>query len=349
MRRLGQFRHQQARVLHDRGDLLVRHARGTDHAQHAAQIAETVLRRDQRERRQPRMAVLAADRDLRRPAVHPPRQQFREQVALLGELDQVLQLRPARELRLVGEHARPPQPQVLARQLARRQQVLRRLHEDVQQLRCLRIIARRIPQPRRQRRPDLAQAEPGQPLVQHGRHRAHRLRRHRHRNVHVDRADAAVLEREDEQDPLARDMDQVELLQHHFLQARRHRHSQLARDQPQRLRRPMHQPLQRPRFSRLRQLPPHPPLLRRRQPHRPHQRVHVVAVRQVRRDPSRRRVRVEQEALFLQVGHRVADRRRGHAEPVTLRHRAAPRRLRRLHVRPDHRLEDPLLAFVQRR
>ncbi len=180
------------------------------------------------------------------------------------------------------------------------------------------VERRRVPQPFRQRLPHLRQRQAGKALVQHHRHRHERLRRHRPRQIHVHGANPPAAQGQHEQHLVAGHGNEFDLFQNRLVQPRRDRHAQLARQQPQHPRRAPDQPLQRCGAFFLLELPPQTALLGRGQPDRPHQRVDVVAVREVRRDPAGRGVRMIKEPLLFEVRHRVPDRRRGHTQRILL-------------------------------
>ena len=73
----------------------------------------------------------------------------------------------------------------------------------------------------------------------------------------------------------------------------------------------------------------------------------VPAIAGVRRNPTRRRVRVVEEAGELELGEHVADGRAGHAEPVPIDERLTPDRRGGGDVFLDDGPEDRLCAEVQ--
>ena len=102
---------------------------------------------------------------------------------------------------------------------------------------------------------------------------------------------------------------QLEPLEHHLVQRRRHRHAQLLGQDAEHLGRAPQDLLDRasrePSSSGLQRVP----RLRARR-RQAHDLVHVHPVRPIGRDPAGRGVRMEEVALVLQLAHRVADRGR---------------------------------------
>src|SRR5213083_1442330 len=129
-----QLPYQTGRVIDERGDLVVRHARGAHHADDAAERAEAIRRRDERECRQPRVGVLLADRD-RQPLAAAGGQGVAQQVAPLRDVEQTLELRARRELGLARQSLSTAK--MYGTRLGHRniEQLLGFLDEDVEQLR----------------------------------------------------------------------------------------------------------------------------------------------------------------------------------------------------------------------
>ena len=247
----------------------------------------------------------------------PIGERLAQQVAPLGDLDQALQALLGRELRLPGDVLRAPQHDA-ARARRRRwhvEQLVRFLDEDVEELVRVRVRGR-VAQPVGEGRPDLAQREPREALVQHHRNAHHRFGRHMRRNLDENSACSPALQGHDEQQPFSRDLQQLQPLELGVAERGAHRHAQLQREHPDHLRRALEDLVHSVALSR--QFLTDLFRLRRRDGLRPHERVHVHAIGEVRRDAAGGRVRVIEVALVLQVAHGVPNRRRGkrHAEPL---------------------------------
>ena len=78
-----------------------------------------------------------------------------------------------------------------------------------------------------------------------------------------------------------------------------------------------------------------------------HDAVHKEAIREVGGDPARRRVRMKEISLLLQVAHGVADGGSRDAELEAARDRATPCRLRRIHIAADDSLQHATFPVAQ--
>jgi hypothetical protein len=145
-----------------------------------------------------------------------------------------------------------------------------------------------------------------------------------------------VVEREHGEQPVAREAHEVDLAERGLLEVRADRDAQLLREHAERLRGASQDRLDRRRAGELFAQPVALALGERPDLH---ERVDVEPVRLVSRHAAGRRVRVEEEALLLQVAHGVADGGRRDAEAELPRERARPGGLRRGDVALDDRGE----------
>src|SRR5690606_10721268 len=174
--------------------------------------------------------VLATDGDLDATAMLSVTDRLGEKIPLLGELDQALEALPGLELRLGGEHARVPQVELARVQRPEVEELRAGLHEDVDQ-HLASLTLRGAPETLGQGAANLLEARPGQPLVQRDRDLQERLLRDLDGEIDIDRADDPAADGRDEEHLARRDLDQLESLEDRILEARRHGHAQLVRDQ----------------------------------------------------------------------------------------------------------------------
>ena len=169
--------------------------------------------------------------------------------------------------------------------------------------------------------------------------------RHQAGDLDEDRADHAAAEIEHQQQALGRDLDQLQPLQDHVIQRRRHRHAQLLRQHAENLRRPAKDLLH--RASGPHQLRPEGMLLLMARGREPHDGIHVHPVGPVGGNPAGRGMRMKEIALVLQLAHDAPDGGRRHPEPEPARDRLAAGGLRSLDVGVHDGLENAQLALTQ--
>ncbi len=161
--------------------------------------------------------MLAADRDAEGPAGVGARQDGREQVPLLGKLDEALQVVLGGELGLTREHAgaaEVEQPRAVGNG---REELVRGLHEDVEEAGGDDVAGRgRIPQALRQRRADLTQRLTRQTLVENRRHDLQGLRRDLSADLDVDRAGLPARQVQDEHELARGERRELQSVQHRF-------------------------------------------------------------------------------------------------------------------------------------
>ncbi|HNB43823.1 MAG TPA: hypothetical protein PLL72_06470, partial [Burkholderiaceae bacterium] len=163
----------------------------------------------------------------------PRRERLLQQVPPFRQVQQVTDLPAGGKLRLRHQHLRAPEHHRF-HPARRAEELLAFLDEDVEQL-ALVLAALRVAEPLAGRGADLLQGEAAQPLVERLRHPLHQLRRQRLAHLHEDGAHRPALEVEHQQQPLARHRHQVQLLEHHPVERRRHRHAELLRQHAEHL------------------------------------------------------------------------------------------------------------------
>ena len=184
-------------------------------------------------------------------------------------------------------------------------------HEDVEQLSAL-SAAVGVTQALREGRPNLAEREPGQALVQDPRHVLHGAGRDAGRDLHEDGPDGAALQVEDQQQALRRQVHQVETIEHHRVEPRPGRDAKLLGEHAEDLGGAPQDLLDGGAVGM--QLAAQDLLVLRCDRRQPHQVIHVETVAQVGRDAARRGVHMKEEALGLELAHGGANRCGGHAE-----------------------------------
>ena len=270
-----------------------------------------------------------------------------QQVAPLGELEQIAHPRVGGELRLVGQQLRAAQHDgvgiVATRSKISSPSATKMLSSSPPSGRSAGVA-----QPLAQRGPDLAQREPGEPLVQDPGDLVHRGRRATLRRAPPRRWSGRTPLRRLNTSSRRSEVTGTSSSRSSTTSssAGRHRHAQLLGQHAEHLGGAAQDLLDRVaragRSSRRRVS------LRlvagRRQPH---ELVDVEPVAPIGRDPAGRGVGVKEVALVLQLAHGVADRGRGHAEAEPAGDRLAPGRLRGLDVGLDDRLEHPQFPVGQ--
>ena len=274
-------------------------------------------------------------------------QRVAQQVAPLGHLEQALELRARREFGLPRQRLRAAEMHRTRRSHRDVEQTFRFLHEDVEQLGRTWLRRRRVAQPVGEGRADFLQRQSREPLVQDDRHFLHRVGRELRGHFHEDRPHGAAAQREHEQHPLRRDLQQIEAIEHRFVDRGRHRDTELIRQDAEHLRGARQDRLDGGALAF--EFSAQVLGLGGRDGRRAHQEVDVDPIGEVGRNPAGRGVGMIEVSLFLEVAHRVADRGRREAELVALRDRAAPRRFGGLHVRLDHGLEHGPFSLGERR
>ena len=203
-----------------------------------------------------------------------------------------------------------------------------------------------VAQPLGQGRADLAQGETREAFIQDPGHLLRRAGGEVGAGLDEDRPHRAAPEVEHQEQPVGADLREVELVEHHFLESRRHRHPQLLRQHAQDLRRPPEQLFDGGAMPRQlggqgvaftgADLSDRPA---------PEEVIDVEPIGQVGRDPAGTGVGMEEVPLHLELAHRGADRGRRHAEAVPLGERLAPGRLRGRDIFLDHGFEDLQFAL----
>ena len=292
--------------------------------------------------------MLLADRD-RESFAAARRQGIAQQIAPVRHFEQALQLLPRREFGLSGQQLCAAQ---VHRGRARRrdrdvEQSVRFLHEDVEQLGRPRLRWGRVAQPVGERRANLFEPQAREALVEDDRHFLHGVGGELRRDFHEDRPHRTATEREHEQQLFGGDLEKIEAIEDRFVDGRRDGHAQLVRQHAEDLR-----GTRQNRFDSGAlpfELAAEVLRLRRRDDGRPHQVVDVDAIREVGRNPAGGGVGMVEVSLFLEVAHRVADRRGRQAELIARGDRPAPRRLGGLHVGLDDGLENGSFSLSERR
>ncbi len=193
-----------------------------------------------------------------------------------------------------------------------------RLDEDVDQI--VRPVEVDVTEAFAERRLNVLQRATGQPLVEDRCQRGQCLTGQTALKIHINGADDAGLEREDQKHLLRVHLDEVHASQDRARESRPDREAELAGQQAENRCRARDELLDRARLTGD-ELTFDAHLLRSRKRLTPHQLIDVVAVGKVRGHAAGRRMRMGQETLGLQIRHRVPHRGRRNAQPVLHRDR----------------------------